>query len=284
MIHEHLRLWLYAVEETSYERLELPQRRLACWVISYVQRGRVTVRTPEGRYTAKAGDVMVHPPKGFFSERSSGPGKHQWLLLDVKDGSGLELLRRDPLPRVLSLETPAEFERLFSVLKKRWEADASPLQAVRVMSCALELVGHLFGVPRGAAPGPLPAPADRFERVMDYMRNHLAEPIRRDDLAKQARLHPTHFDRVFRESYGLTPMRMLRELRLHLARQLLETTDDTLAVIAEASGFYDAAYLSRTFKARFQQTPSDYRERVKNTKRSYLSLLKEPLSALHNDD
>ena len=283
MIHEQLQLWLYAAEETSYEALELPQRRLVCWVISYVQQGRVVIDTPEGKHTAEAGEVMVHPPNQFFSEHASTPGVHQWLLLDLKEGAGLELLRRHPLPRVLRLDAPELFEHRFSALKHQWEAHASPLREVGVTSHALGLLTYLFEEARGVPQSPLPEAADRFERVIHYMRNHLAEPVQRRDLAEQAHLHATHLDRTFRALYGLTPMQMLRELRLRQARQLLETTTDSLEVVATASGFYDAAYLSRVFKKQYRETPGDYRKRVKNTKRSYLSLLEGDISLLHNN-
>ena len=282
MIYEALKLWLYAAEETRYERLELPRRRLVCWVISYVRRGRVVISTPEGRHVAKAGEVMVHPPNQYFSEHSSVPGLHQWLLLDAKDGSGTELLRRYPLPRVLRLAAPSVFEHRFGALKQSWEANDSPLREVQTTSHTLELLSCLLAVAQGAT-SQLPAPADRFERVVQFMRQNIHKPLSRGDLATMTHLHPNHFDRAFREIYGLTPMQMLRELRLRQARQLLETTDDSLAVIAEASGFYDVAHFSRTFRARYQQTPGHYRSRVKHTKRSYLSLLDGDISVLHND-
>ena len=275
MIDAHLRLWLYAAEETSYEQLELPQRRLSCWVISYVKQGRVVVESPGRRYTANAGDVMVHPPNQPFSERSSTPGVHQWLLLDLKERSGGDLLRRHPLPPIMHLTTPRLFERCFDTLVQVRE-DPSSLQEMRVTSRVLELLTLLLdNAENRSSDATLPEPADRFERVVQWMRNHLSEPLNRNDLARKANLHPTHFDRAFSELYGVTPKGMLRELRLRQARQLLETTDDTLTIIAERCGFHDAAYLSRTFKAHFAQTPGAYRKHVKSTKRSYLTPLSE---------
>ena len=274
MIYEHLQLWLYAAEETSYERLELPRRRLSCWVISYVKRGRVVTELPGGKHLARTGDVMVHPPNQPFSEQASTPGVHQWLLLDVRDSSGLELLRRHPLPHVVHLSTPHSFEHLFTRLV-RVQEEGSPFKEVRVTALVLELLALLLGDAEHVSSAPPPEAADRFERVVQFMRNNLSEPLSRRDLAQKARLHPTHFDRAFRGLYGVTPMGMLRELRLRGARQLLETTDDTLEAIAEACGFHDASYLSRAFKTRFWQTPGSYRDRVKSTKRSYLTPLQE---------
>ncbi len=286
MIHERLLLFLYAVGETSYESLELPQRRLSCWVVSFVQRGEVVVTSANAQTVAVTGTVMIHPPNQFFGESARIPGRHQWFLCDAKDASGLELLRRYPLPRVLLLKVPATFERRFAILRRAWEKTASPLRDMRVTSLMLELFAQLFDSAESTE-GRVEAPAelsDRFERVVNFMQLHLSEPLRRRDLAGLAHLHPTHFDRAFRKVYGLTPMQMLREFRLRRARELLETTNDTLETIADASGFYDAAYLSRTFKTRFERTPGDHRRRVKSTKRGYISALHEEESVLHSNE
>ena len=283
MIYERLLLFLYAVGETLYESLELPQRRLSCWVVSFVRRGEVVVRSAGAQTTAVTGSVMIHPPNQFFGESAFSPGTHQWFLCDAKDASGLELLRRYPLPRVLPLKTADRFERRFAVLKRAWEENASPLRDVRVTSLMLELLTQLFDSAESTEQsGAAPELSDRFERVVSFMKMHLSEPLRRRDQADRAHLHPTHFDRAFRDSYGLSPMQMLRELRLSQARELLETTHDTLETIADASGFNDAAYLSRTFKARFGRTPGDHRRCVKNTKRGYISALSEEELTLHS--
>jgi AraC-like DNA-binding protein len=284
LIHEHLRLWLYAAEETAYEQLKLPQRRLDCWVVSYVKLGDVTVTAPDGRVRARTGNVMVHPPNQFFGEHASTPGVHQWFLLDAKDGSGLELLRHRPLPRVLYLDAPGAFDVRFATLEQLWREDTSPLREVRVAHALLELLLLLFdNLKEEAKDAPLHKLGDRFERVVQYMRSRLHEPLSRRDFAREAHLHPTHFDRAFRNIYGVAPMQMLRELRLRQVRQQLETTGDTLATIADACGFNDAAYLSRTFKARFGQTPGDYRERVNRTKRSYITVLQGSEPMLNNN-
>ncbi len=79
MIHGEFKLWLYAAEETAYERLELPQRRLSCWVISYLEQGSVTLNLPNEKRVVRAGSVTVHPPNQPFTERSSTPGVHTEL-------------------------------------------------------------------------------------------------------------------------------------------------------------------------------------------------------------
>ena len=125
----------------------------------------------------------------------------------------------------------------------------------------------------GAVPRPpsLETPADRFAGLVHFMTEHLSERIGRDDLAARACLHPGSLNRAFRLAYGVPPMRLLRDLRLTRARQLLETTDDTLDVVAARCGFEDAAYFSRAFHARYGLPPGRHRQAVREGVKSAAS-------------
>ena len=61
------------------------------------------------------------------------------------------------------------------------------------------------------------------------------------------------------ELAGLTPAAWLRELRLHQARQLLETGGfGSVAAVADAVGFASAKHFSNVYAERFGHRPSDY--------------------------
>jgi transcriptional regulator GlxA family with amidase domain len=105
------------------------------------------------------------------------------------------------------------------------------------------------------------------------MTAHLADKISRECLAARVHLNPGYFDRVFVQTYGISPMRMLRTLRLRRAQQLLESTSASLETIAAACGLGDAAYLSRVFRHWHGQTPGQYRQSTKSTMASYVSPL-----------
>ena len=56
-------------------------------------------------------------------------------------------------------------------------------------------------------------------------------------------------------------MQHVTYMRMQRARQLLETTQDKLDVIAACVGFTDGMTFSRAFKRWIGVTPSDYRQR-----------------------
>jgi len=80
-------------------------------------------------------------------------------------------------------------------------------------------------------------------------------------LAAAAAMSVRHFARVFAAEVGETPGRFVERVRLEAARVELETTNDTLDVIADRCGFGTAETLRRTFQRRLNVAPDAYRRR-----------------------
>lgn len=69
------------------------------------------------------------------------------------------------------------------------------------------------------------------------------------------------FRRKLKRITGMSPVKYIRELRLQMARELLETKKyNNIQQICTAAGFSTAHYFSKQFKARFGKTPSTYLE------------------------
>jgi transcriptional regulator GlxA family with amidase domain len=82
-------------------------------------------------------------------------------------------------------------------------------------------------------------------------------------LAAAAAMSVRHFARVFTYEVGETPGRFVEGVRLEAARHALETTTDTLEVVASACGFGSAETLRRVFQRRLGITPDSYRRRFR---------------------
>ncbi|ASU82630.1 AraC family transcriptional regulator [Nocardiopsis gilva YIM 90087] len=99
----------------------------------------------------------------------------------------------------------------------------------------------------------------RMARVEDYIEANLQERLRLEDLASVAGLSASHFTRAFRVSTGQSPHQYVLRLRLDRARRALQSTDDPIAHIAEATGFADQSHLTRTMRRQLGITPSTLR-------------------------
>jgi len=80
-------------------------------------------------------------------------------------------------------------------------------------------------------------------------------------LAAAAAMSVRHFSRVFTAEVGETPSRFVERTRLETARHELETTGDTLDVVAARCGLGSAETLRRVFHRHLGTSPDAYRRR-----------------------
>jgi AraC family transcriptional regulator len=103
----------------------------------------------------------------------------------------------------------------------------------------------------------------RIEKVLDYIHEHLDEPIHVLNLAEKSCWSRWQFQRVFGQATGLTVAQYIRELRLSNAAELLLSSKDRHVDIAIQCGFDSEISFSRAFKQMFNCTPGHYRQQGK---------------------
>jgi AraC family transcriptional regulator, transcriptional activator FtrA len=96
--------------------------------------------------------------------------------------------------------------------------------------------------------------------VLDWARLHLHEPLTVENLAAEAAMSERTFLRHFRAVTATTPLQWLLHERVARARELLETTDDTIDRIAERCGFGTAQTLRTHFTRINTVGPHRYRQ------------------------
>lgn len=101
--------------------------------------------------------------------------------------------------------------------------------------------------------------SEPVRQAQNYLRTHLAEPFRTQDLADAVGLSPSHLSALFRQTTGTSPLQYLTQIRMARARELLTLTELTIQDIAAAVGYPDAYYFSRVFRRVHAATASSYR-------------------------
>jgi transcriptional regulator GlxA family with amidase domain len=101
------------------------------------------------------------------------------------------------------------------------------------------------------------------ERKVDqFIDQNLDRTISVGELAHLVRLSTTHFSRMFKRSFGVTPRDYVMRVRLERAKTLLANTGSSLCEIALDCGFCDQAHMSRMFHQLVGATPSRWRKGV----------------------
>jgi AraC family transcriptional regulator len=129
-------------------------------------------------------------------------------------------------------------------------------------SISLALLAYLAG--RYATP--LPAnnceaslsPAHK-RRLIDYVRTNLTDNISVTELAGLVQMSPSHFSRVFKTSFGVTPYRFVMQERVEGAKAMLASTELPASQVAMAFGFSSQSHLVKVFRQFTGVTPKQYK-------------------------
>ena len=99
-----------------------------------------------------------------------------------------------------------------------------------------------------------------FAELTQWLRQRLAQPISVTEMAAHMAMSERNFSRTFQQTLGLAPKVWLQQERLQCARELLETSDRSLDVIAQQCGFASTETFRSAFRTLMQISPSAYRE------------------------
>ncbi|HON78363.1 MAG TPA: AraC family transcriptional regulator [Spirochaetota bacterium] len=100
----------------------------------------------------------------------------------------------------------------------------------------------------------------RINRVIDYIENHLDEPMTLDILAGVAHFSPYHFHRIFSSMVGEPLYKFIQRLRLEKAATLLIVNgNDPVTRIAYDCGFSNSSAFARAFREHFGVSAGQWR-------------------------
>lgn len=102
---------------------------------------------------------------------------------------------------------------------------------------------------------------DGLAPVLEWLQEHLHEPLTVDDIARLCAMSPRTLARRFRDATGTTPTRWLTHQRVARAQELLATTDLPVEAIARRVGIGTAANLRQHFRSATGVSPAAYRRR-----------------------
>lgn len=103
----------------------------------------------------------------------------------------------------------------------------------------------------------------RVDELRHYIADHLSDPLTVADLAENLHISDRQLTRIFKSELGMTPAAYVESARLEAARNLLETTADTLSRVATKTGFRTVDTLARAFRRSLGLTPTEYRQRFR---------------------
>ena len=110
-------------------------------------------------------------------------------------------------------------------------------------------------------PAPIRSQDEIFaETLNETIRKNMSNPsLKMDDLGESVGLSRVQLYRKVKAITGLTPVELLRQMRLQRGYSLLVTTNKTVSEIAYEVGFGTPGYFSKCFKQQFGKYPMELR-------------------------
>ena len=103
--------------------------------------------------------------------------------------------------------------------------------------------------------------AEAIHKAKIIMTEKFSQRISPTDVADAICMGYSKFRRLFKEFTGYAPLQYLQELRLQRSKQLLASTNLSLAEIADRVGYDNADYFSAAFKKKNHITPTNFRKK-----------------------
>lgn len=98
------------------------------------------------------------------------------------------------------------------------------------------------------------------KNVLEYIEKNYDKKITLAQLAKESFYQPSYFSKIFKECYGMPPMKYVNKKRINHAVWLLINTDDTVDSIMHCVGYLDRKHFYAMFKSETGLTPGAYRK------------------------
>lgn len=105
-----------------------------------------------------------------------------------------------------------------------------------------------------------PKSLEKMKTVLKYVEEHYTEKLTIDDMAKLTFYSKSHFMKFFKVHMGTGFTEYLNDYRLAMATRLLKSSDESILMIAEESGFDNLSYFNRIFKRKYGVSPGSYRK------------------------
>lgn len=99
--------------------------------------------------------------------------------------------------------------------------------------------------------------------IQEWMHSQYHTPITLRELSSRFEISVRTLNRNFMHATGKTPMQYLQQIRLDNAKELLRTSNLSIAEVAFNTGFTDSSYFAAQFKKSISLNPRAYRDLVR---------------------
>jgi AraC family transcriptional regulator len=129
-------------------------------------------------------------------------------------------------------------------------------------SISLALLAYLAGTyttPRPTEGGAAHLSPAQKRSVVTYIRANVSGSVSVAELAALVHMSPSHFARVFKTSFGISPYHFVMQERIKAAKVMLANTHVSASQVAMAFGFSSQSHFVKVFRQFTGVTPKQFK-------------------------
>lgn len=165
---------------------------------------------------------------------------------------------------------PAKPETIEEVLIKAVEQIDSSRRNEKYQNYGQLYVQNIIGGDSGEDK----SPEDIVESCVRYIRAHIQDPLTVEALAVEHYISADYLTRLFKKKFGQGLSGYIKEQRMFLAKELLESTELSITMISAKVGYENYSAFITSFKKYCGMPPREYRQMYRSENTSFSSDLK----------
>ncbi len=233
------------------------------YLIHYILEGKGEFTVNETTYKLSAGKGFLIEPdyQTIYKADMEEPWTYIWIGFSGKDAnqavSMLGLSQEQPIFRSEEKETLKNC--VMAMIRHNRGNAADCFYSLSMLYLFLSIIAGSGQDKESMGDGNL-----YVKQAIAYIRSHIAEPIRTDQIARYVGLNRSYLSTLFKQHTGMSPLKYIQKFRLTKALHLLESSLLSVSAIAYACGYQQPESLMKLFRQQYGMSPSAYRKLIRD--------------------
>ena len=249
----HIADFYRVVEGSLLKRVypKKPQGRRSDGFI-YILEGTAHYEFADFSFDVSAGDLMFLSSGSVYSIDVAS-AEYRFIFANFDFGTDMNIKST-----VFRMSNTKGIESMFRRMLEKWRL-RKPAAKEECMSILYAVYAEIIRLD-----GQAYIPSQRIkqlDRAVQFISENFArEDLTTEEIARTADMSESHFRRLFKIAYGLSPIKYINILRIERAKELIRYTNESFSDIATVVGFANLYYFSRMFKKEVGCTPSEFKD------------------------
>ncbi|MHC4873016.1 MAG: helix-turn-helix domain-containing protein [Planctomycetota bacterium] len=221
-------------------------------------KGKAQLKIKNKKHTLKGGNIYIIPERTRFQLIPSPGAGHYWIHFTNRNSTGLSLFDYYNTDWEIPLKAAPSALDYFKGITELFQDNSGAASLKK--QAMIRMLSALFIKDLKNDKGKQNNnDYERLSKALSFIEDYLTKPISVEDISEIAHLHPNYFSNLFRQHFGIPPMKYVLQKRIEKAQILLCSTEKPVKNIAIETGFNDPCYFTRFFSKYTGMTPMQYR-------------------------